>query len=148
MGQLIDRYYEYEFIARKLSKAYDMDSTCYDENGVKELFHYEVAETKAPEGYLINEEVFVRQITPEGAAEAVHTFNKADVPEKVIRGELQIIKIFQTQVFERFLLGSNLKECYQEVAKIANYWLDVLFRKVETWKPIDPREKDSKTRNC
>ena len=64
------------------------------------------------------------------------------------RGELQIIKIFQTQVFERFLLGSNLKECYQEVAKIANYWLDVLFRKVETWKPIDHREKDSKTRNC
>lgn len=64
------------------------------------------------------------------------------------RGELQIIKIFQTQVFERFLLGSNLKECYQEVAKIANYWLDVLFRKVETWKPVESRGKDWKTRSC
>lgn len=64
------------------------------------------------------------------------------------RGELQIIKIFQTQVFERFLLGSNLKECYQEVAKIANYWLDVLFRKVETWKPVEIRGKDWKTRSC
>ncbi len=56
-----------------------------------------IRETKAPEGYLINEEVFVRQITPEGAAEAVHTYNKADVPEKVIRGELQIIKIGQDE---------------------------------------------------
>ena len=64
------------------------------------------------------------------------------------RGELQIIKIFQTQVFERFLLGSNLKECYQEVAKIAKYWLDVLFRKVETWKLVENRGKDWKTRSC
>lgn len=40
MGQLIDRYYEYEFIARKLSKAYDMDSTCYDENGVLKNYDY------------------------------------------------------------------------------------------------------------
>ena len=46
------------------------------------------------------------------------------------RGELQIIKIFQSQVFERFLLGSNLKECYDEVATVANYWLDVLFNQV------------------
>lgn len=33
------------------------------------------------------------------------------------RGELQIIKIFQAQVFEKFLLGKNLEECYAEVAK-------------------------------
>ena len=46
------------------------------------------------------------------------------------RGELQIIKIFQSQVFERFLLGWNLKECYDEVATVANYWLDVLFNQV------------------
>lgn len=46
------------------------------------------------------------------------------------RGELQIIKIFQSQVFERFLLGKDLKECYDEVATVANYWLDVLFSQV------------------
>ena len=46
------------------------------------------------------------------------------------RGELQIIKIFQSQVFERFLLGDNLTNCYEEVAKVANYWLDVLFTQV------------------
>ena len=46
------------------------------------------------------------------------------------RGELQIIKIFQSQVFERFLLGHDLESCYSEVAKVANYWLDVLFAQV------------------
>ena len=44
------------------------------------------------------------------------------------RGELQI---FQSQVFERFLLGNDLESCYSEVAKVANYWLDVLFAQVE-----------------
>lgn len=43
------------------------------------------------------------------------------------RGELKIIKIFQSQVFEKFLLGSSLNECYDAVAEIANFWLDVLF---------------------
>ncbi|GBG32491.1 DNA polymerase epsilon catalytic subunit A [Hondaea fermentalgiana] len=43
------------------------------------------------------------------------------------RGELKIIKIFQSQVFEKFLLGGSLPECYAAVAEIANYWLDVLF---------------------
>ena len=47
------------------------------------------------------------------------------------RGELQIIKNFQSQVGERFLLGNDLESCYSEVAKVANYWLDVLFAQVE-----------------
>ncbi len=46
------------------------------------------------------------------------------------RGELQLIKIFQSSVFEAFLKGSTLEECYSAVAKVANYWLDVLFSKV------------------
>lgn len=43
------------------------------------------------------------------------------------RGELQLIKNFQSSVFESFLSGSTLEECYSNVAKIANYWLDVLY---------------------
>jgi len=43
------------------------------------------------------------------------------------RGELKIIKIFQQEVFERFLLGRSLEECYSAVAEVADYWLDVLF---------------------
>ncbi|KAL1527844.1 hypothetical protein AB1Y20_009223 [Prymnesium parvum] len=44
------------------------------------------------------------------------------------RGELKLIKVFQTQVFEGgcFLKGSSLAECYDAVAQVANKWLDVL----------------------
>jgi len=42
------------------------------------------------------------------------------------RGELKLIKIFQTQIFKFFLEGTTLVETYTSVAKIANRWLDVL----------------------
>ncbi|XP_063387130.1 DNA polymerase epsilon catalytic subunit 1 isoform X2 [Cydia fagiglandana] len=45
------------------------------------------------------------------------------------RGELQLIKIFQSSVFEAFLKGNDLKSCYASVAKVADYWLDVLYSK-------------------
>ncbi|XP_037367272.1 DNA polymerase epsilon catalytic subunit A [Talpa occidentalis] len=45
------------------------------------------------------------------------------------RGELQLIKIFQSSVFEAFLKGSTLEEVYGAVAKVADYWLDVLYSK-------------------
>lgn len=45
------------------------------------------------------------------------------------RGELQIIKIFQSSVFEAFLKGDTLETCYAAVAKVADYWLDVLYSK-------------------
>ena len=45
------------------------------------------------------------------------------------RGELQLIKIFQSQIFEKFLLGTTTQECYKAVAEVADQWLDVLFSK-------------------
>lgn len=42
------------------------------------------------------------------------------------RGELKLIKIFQTQIFKFFLEGTTLEETYAAVAKISNKWLDVL----------------------
>eukprot|EP00980_Cylindrotheca_fusiformis_P026149 scaffold15472_cov117-Cylindrotheca_fusiformis.AAC.13 len=42
------------------------------------------------------------------------------------RGELELIKTFQSQVFERFLDGNSLAECYESVAEIANHWIDVI----------------------
>ncbi|XP_069681734.1 DNA polymerase epsilon catalytic subunit 1 [Periplaneta americana] len=45
------------------------------------------------------------------------------------RGELQLIKIFQSSVFEAFLKGETLEQCYESVAKVADYWLDVLYSK-------------------
>lgn len=41
------------------------------------------------------------------------------------RGELSLIKSFQSQVFGRFLEGNTLEECYAAVAKVANAWLDI-----------------------
>ncbi|KAJ1668343.1 DNA polymerase epsilon catalytic subunit [Coemansia sp. RSA 1813] len=43
------------------------------------------------------------------------------------RGELKLIKIFQSQIFKVFLQGSTLEECYGSVAKVADQWLDILF---------------------
>ncbi|KAI7977288.1 hypothetical protein EIK77_004704 [Talaromyces pinophilus] len=43
------------------------------------------------------------------------------------RGELKLIKIFQTQIFKFFLDGKDLGETYQSVARVANRWLDVLY---------------------
>lgn len=42
------------------------------------------------------------------------------------RGELKLIKIFQSQIFKFFLDGTTLEETYGAVAKVANKWLDVL----------------------
>lgn len=48
------------------------------------------------------------------------------------RGELKLIKIFQTQIFKFFLEGTTLQETYEAVAKVANQWLDVLHSKGDT----------------
>lgn len=45
------------------------------------------------------------------------------------RGELKLVKIFQSQIFSVFLEGSTLQECYESVANVANKWLDILFSK-------------------
>ncbi|BAE56228.1 unnamed protein product [Aspergillus oryzae RIB40] len=43
------------------------------------------------------------------------------------RGELKLIKIFQTQIFKFFLEGTSLEETYAAVARVADRWLDVLY---------------------
>lgn len=42
------------------------------------------------------------------------------------RGELQLIKNFQSDIFKLFLEGETLEGCYAAVASVANNWLDVL----------------------
>jgi DNA polymerase epsilon subunit 1 len=41
------------------------------------------------------------------------------------RGELKLIKIFQQTVFDCFLKGTTLVECYAAVARVANHWLSI-----------------------
>lgn len=45
------------------------------------------------------------------------------------RGELKIIKIFQSEVFEYFLKGTSLKECYHACGEIADRWYTILENK-------------------
>ncbi|KAJ2357938.1 DNA polymerase epsilon catalytic subunit [Coemansia sp. RSA 2618] len=45
------------------------------------------------------------------------------------RGELKLIKIFQSQIFKVFLDGADLETCYAAVARVADQWLDILFSK-------------------
>lgn len=42
------------------------------------------------------------------------------------RGELQLIKNFQSDIFKVFLEGDSLETCYGAVANVADRWLDVL----------------------
>lgn len=45
------------------------------------------------------------------------------------RGELRLIKTFQSELFHIFLEGQGLAGCYAAVAEVANRWLDVLYQK-------------------
>lgn len=57
-----------------------------------------IQETKAPEGYLIDPTVYVRNITPDGTLEAVNSYNAPVVQEQVIVGRIQIVKHTDTGI--------------------------------------------------
>jgi len=63
------------------------------------------------------------------------------------RGELKIIKIFQEQVFGRFLMGKSLPQCYAAVADTANYWLDILLTRGEDLEDDELLELISENKN-
>ena len=52
-----------------------------------------IQETKAPVGYKINPEIFVRKITSDGTAESVNTYNEPIVKEEVIKGRVKVTKV-------------------------------------------------------
>lgn len=47
------------------------------------------------------------------------------------RGELKLVKLFQTQAFIKYLEGSSLRECYERVAQVALYWLNIIKTKAK-----------------
>lgn len=51
-----------------------------------------IQESKAPTGYFINNEVFVRKITTKGSVEDVNTYNQPEVLEKVIKFDLKKVQ--------------------------------------------------------
>ena len=55
-----------------------------------------IQETKAPTGYFINNEVFVRKITISGDIEDVDTYDQPEVPEKVIKFNIKKVQVGTT----------------------------------------------------
>lgn len=55
-----------------------------------------IQESKAPTGYFINNEVFVRKITSSGTLEGVDTYNQPEVLEKVIKFNIKKVQVGTT----------------------------------------------------
>lgn len=79
-----------------LSKDYKVsgDDFYYNGNSVPTLpvGTITIQETKAPTGYFINNEVFVRKITSTGTAPNIHTYNQPKVLEKVIKFNIKKVQ--------------------------------------------------------
>lgn len=52
-----------------------------------------IEEVKAPKGYKLNSEIFVRRITPNGSAENVNTYNEPIVKEDVLEFRIKKVQI-------------------------------------------------------
>ncbi|CUG92135.1 DNA polymerase epsilon catalytic subunit, putative [Bodo saltans] len=63
------------------------------------------------------------------------------------RGELMLIKDFQSLVFKKFLDGSTLKEAFDAAAVVANSALDLLYNKGEGYDPEEVIEKLTESSN-
>ena len=83
-----------------LSDSYKIsgDKFYYDSNNIIVLpvGTITIQETKAPTGYFINNEVFVRKITPNGVSESVSTYNQPKVLEKVIKFNIKKVQVGTT----------------------------------------------------
>ena len=55
-----------------------------------------IQETKAPTGYFINNEIFVRKISTSGSTEIVQTYNQPEVLEKVIKFNIKKVQVGTT----------------------------------------------------
>lgn len=81
----------------RLGDAYKIsgDDFYYDSRGYVAipLGTVTIQETKAPKGYLINSEVFVRQITSSGSAEQVNTYNAPTIPETPQKIQIELEKV-------------------------------------------------------
>ncbi|MEE1154055.1 MAG: VaFE repeat-containing surface-anchored protein [Acutalibacteraceae bacterium] len=80
----------------ELSDSYVVDSNndFYYHDGIVTLplGTITIQETKAPNGYIKDDTLYIRQITSTGSSESVFTFNAPIVPNEHEKGELRIVK--------------------------------------------------------
>lgn len=85
-----------------------------------------IQETKAPEGYLINKQIFIRQITSSGKSESVNTYNAPEISEKVIRGGLQLVKFSREPEEDKDQKSPLEGICFEIISKTTGQTVEII----------------------
>uniref|UniRef100_A0ACD5XVC0 Uncharacterized protein n=1 Tax=Avena sativa TaxID=4498 RepID=A0ACD5XVC0_AVESA len=109
---------QYQTLKDPVNKLYTTNSECSIEFEVDGPYKAMILPASKEEGILIKKRYAV--FNEDGTLAELKGF------EIKRRGELKLIKVFQAEVFDKFLHGSTLEECYAAVASVANRWLDLL----------------------
>ncbi|KAJ3675811.1 hypothetical protein LUZ60_004853 [Juncus effusus] len=109
---------QYQTLSDPVNKVYTTQSECSIEFEVDGPYKAMILPASKEEGVLIKKRYAV--FNEDGTLAELKGF------EIKRRGELKLIKVFQAEVFDKFLHGSTLEECYGAVASVANRWLDML----------------------
>ncbi|KAJ1279266.1 hypothetical protein BS78_04G142600 [Paspalum vaginatum] len=109
---------QYQTLKDPVNKIYTTHSECSIEFEVDGPYKAMILPASKEEGVLIKKRYAV--FNEDGTLAELKGF------EIKRRGELKLIKVFQAEVFDKFLHGSTLEECYSAVASVANRWLDLL----------------------
>ncbi|KAK9127695.1 hypothetical protein Syun_016492 [Stephania yunnanensis] len=110
--------HQYQTLKDPVAKTYTTHSECSIEFEVDGPYKAMILPASKEEGVLIKKRYAV--FNDDGTLAELKGF------EIKRRGELKLIKVFQAEVFEKFLHGNTLEECYAAVASVANRWLDLL----------------------
>ncbi|XP_030957711.1 DNA polymerase epsilon catalytic subunit A-like isoform X3 [Quercus lobata] len=109
---------QYQTLTDPINKRYTTHSECSIEFEVDGPYKAMIIPASKEEGILIKKRYAV--FNDDGTLAELKGF------EIKRRGELKLIKVFQAELFDKFLHGSTLEECYSAVASVANRWLDLL----------------------
>lgn len=98
-----------------------------------------IQETKAPKGYFINDEIYLRQITPEGTAERVNSYNKpTDDTAQSEKVKKMKVHIFKTGTEESGQMpGLEGAEFTMKLESQVQAAYDAGYTYAEVWKGID-----------
>ncbi|PWA40336.1 DNA polymerase epsilon catalytic subunit [Artemisia annua] len=116
---------QYQTLKDPVNRTYTTHSECSIEFEVDGPYKAMILPASKEEGILIKKRYAV--FNDDGTLAELKGF------EIKRRGELKLIKVFQViflsdkaELFDKFLHGSTLEECYSVVASVANRWLDLL----------------------
>ncbi|CAN1252331.1 DNA polymerase epsilon catalytic subunit A [Linum perenne] len=109
---------QYQTLTDPVNKTYATHSECSIEFEVDGPYKAMIIPASKEEGILIKKRYAV--FNDDGTLAELKGF------EIKRRGELKLIKVFQAELFDKFLDGSTIGECYSAVAAVANRWLDLL----------------------